>query len=79
MLGTTITTSSFEFEACSRRLYKASISSSRHVYGQLSPEQMQHLKEKAFIEVKIGQQVYYTEGNNYIHVSLDSYAVLHNV
>ncbi len=29
----------------------------RHVYSQLSPEQMQHLKENAFIEVKIGQQV----------------------
>ncbi len=28
-----------------------------NVYSQLSPEQMQYLKEKAFIEVKIGQQV----------------------
>ena len=28
-----------------------------NVYSQLSPEQMQHLKENAFIEVKIGQQV----------------------
>ncbi len=28
-----------------------------HVYGQLSPEQMQYLKENAFIEIKIGQQV----------------------
>ncbi|XP_064398871.1 uncharacterized protein LOC135345380 isoform X3 [Halichondria panicea] len=29
----------------------------KHIYGQLSLEQMQHLKENAFIEVKIGQQV----------------------
>ncbi len=28
-----------------------------HVYSQLSPEQMQYLRENAFIEVKIGQQV----------------------
>ncbi len=28
----------------------------KHVYGQLSPKQMQYLKEKRFIEVKIGQQ-----------------------
>ncbi|XP_064398903.1 uncharacterized protein LOC135345408 isoform X2 [Halichondria panicea] len=28
----------------------------KHVYGQLSLKQMQHLKEKRFIEVKIGQQ-----------------------
>ncbi len=28
-----------------------------HIYGQLSPEQMQYLKENAFIEVKIGQKV----------------------
>ena len=28
-----------------------------HVYSQFSPEQIQHLKENAFIEVKIGQQV----------------------
>ncbi|XP_064398878.1 uncharacterized protein LOC135345382 isoform X2 [Halichondria panicea] len=29
----------------------------KHIYSQLSPEQMQYLKENAFIEVKIGQQV----------------------
>ncbi len=29
----------------------------RHVHDQLSLEQMQHLRENAFIEVKIGQQV----------------------
>ena len=28
-----------------------------HFYSQLSPKQMQDLKENAFIEVKIGQQV----------------------
>ena len=43
-------------EGCTELVFRVPACFS-HLYSQLSPKQMQHLKENAFIEVKIGQQV----------------------
>ena len=43
-------------EGCTELVFRVPACFS-HLYSQLSPKQMQHLKENAFIEVKIGRQV----------------------